>query len=223
MTDLEEMAYPVSLPHYDLDRATRIPRSGYTACIVAHPARMGDSGLAHRAIRSVLAQTRQPAAIILMNDTAREGAAAGRQRCLDAVDTEWMAWLDSDDEWYPQHAEKLLATAEATGAVFVYPWFDAPSDPLGHFGLPFNPATPHHTTITFLARTELARRVGFGTGFDTLEAGQRFAGEDWLHITGMCRIAAAEGLPMVHLAERTWYWHMNGQNSSGVPGQGDAV
>ena len=198
-------------------------RPGVTACIVSHPARTRAGGLLERALRSVMAQTRQVDAIIVVNDTGREGAAAMRQMALNSVQTEWMAWLDSDDEWYPEHVEKLMATAAATESAFVYSWFDSPSDPLGHFGLPFNPATPHHTTITFLVRTELARQVGFGTEFDTLEQGKRYAGEDWLHIVGICQLIVQRGMRAVHLAEKTWYWHMDGQNSSGVPGQGDAL
>lgn len=199
---------------------------GVTACITAHPARL-TNGKLQRALTSVLAQTRQPDQIVVGNDRERGGASRNRQAVLDRVGTEWMAWLDSDDEWLPQHLEKLLQVAEATGAVFVYSWFEpvgAP-DPLGHFGLPFNPATPHHTTITFLVRTELAKRVGFGEDFLTVDPhnpGHRHGGEDWLHVTGICEIAVRENLKMVHLAERTWRWHISGGNTSGVPGQGDA-
>src|SRR5688572_11667236 len=158
------------------------PRPGITACIATHPARLENKLLA-RALRSVILQTHQPAAIIVSNDLAREGATANRQHILDAVQTDWMAWLDSDDEWYPDHLEKLWRTAEQTGAMFVFPWFDAPADPLGHFGLPFNPATPHHTTITFLVKTEYARRVGFTHG----HAEGTFSNEDWGHLLGLCQ------------------------------------
>lgn len=234
MTDLEEMAYQAPLPRYDLDRVVRIPRPGVTAVIACHPARFGHSlpdspagaGKLANALQSVMKQTRQPDAVVIANDTERSGAAINRQRALDMVQTEWMAWLDSDDEWYPQHLEALLRTAEATGAAFVFSWFDTEfGDPLGHFGLPFNPATPHHTTITFLVKTELAREVGFRGDAQVATPGAGFicGNEDWLHIVEMCRLMVERDLPAVHLAERTWFYRIDGWNSSGVAGQGDAA
>lgn len=195
---------------------------GITACITTHPARLTSGKLA-RAVQSVLAQTRQPEAIIIGNDVEHRGAAWNRQQVLDRVGTEWMAWLDSDDEWLPQHLEKTWAVAQSIhNAMFVFPWMTDEFDPLGHFGLPFNPATPHHTTITFLVRTELAQRVGFAADFLTVTPERKHGGEDWLHILGLCKIATQEGLQMVHLAERTWRYNFDGGNTSGVPGQGDA-
>lgn len=191
-------------------------RPGITACIASHPGRSRNGKLT-RALASVSAQHLLPEQIIVGVDKDRRGAGWNRQQILSRVDTEWMAWLDSDDEWYPQHLRRCAETAQDTGAWFVFPWFDAPGDPLGHFGLPFNPAAPHHTTITFLVRTELARVVGFNTA-----PSERHSNEDWHHLLGLCEIAVARDYPMVHLPERTWYWHMDGGNSSGLPGQGDA-
>lgn len=191
-----------------------------TAGIASHPARW-TNGKLRRALDSVLAQTRQPDAIIVANDRDRRGAGWSRQSILDQAETEWIAWLDSDDEWYPQHLEKLLKVAEATGAVFVFPWFDAVGarDPLGHFGLPFNPATPHHTTTTYLVRTELAQHIGYT---QELTTNQWSNNEDWIHLLGLCEIAVQNNLLMLHLAERTWRYNIDGDNSSGKPGQGDA-
>ncbi len=188
---------------------------GITACVACHPARMVN-GLLNRALASIAAQTLQPTAIAIVNDVARLGAGRTRQRLLNMVRTRWIAWLDSDDEWTSEHLEKLAQVAQDTGSVFVYSWFFG-GDPLGHFGLPFNPCTPHHTTMTHLVRADIAKRVGFQDN-----AIGPFANEDWGFITGVAEIACAEGLKMTHLAERTWIYHQQGQNSSGQPGQGDA-
>jgi hypothetical protein len=174
------------------------------------------NGLLNRALASIAAQTLQPTAIAIVNDVARLGAGRTRQRLLNMVRTRWIAWLDSDDEWTSEHLEKLAQVAQDTGSVFVYSWFFG-GDPLGHFGLPFNPCTPHHTTMTHLVRADIAKRVGFQDN-----AIGPFANEDWGFITGVAEIACAEGLKMTHLAERTWIYHQQGQNSSGQPGQGDA-
>lgn len=191
---------------------------GITVCIAAHPARF-KSGLLKRALDSVLAQTLQANRILILNDTAQEGVGVIRQRLLDQVLTEWVAWIDSDDEWTdPEHLEKLYRVATETDSVYVFSWFHAVQDPLGHFGLPFNPCTPHHTTMGILERTDIAKEVGFPPS----EKGTRFSNEDWAHITGFAKLACERGLKMTHLAERTWTYHMGHGNSSGLPGQGDA-
>jgi glycosyltransferase involved in cell wall biosynthesis len=188
---------------------------GITVLIATHPERQS-TGLINRAFASAAAQTLQPAMIIVANDRERLGAGATRRRLLAAVDTEWIAWLDSDDEWAPEHLEKLFQVATETDSVYVFSWFFG-NDPLGHFGLPFNPCTPHHTTMNVLVRTDVAREVGFNLN----EVGP-FANEDWGFITGVAKLACERGLKMTHLAERTWTYHQHGQNSSGQPGQGDA-
>jgi hypothetical protein len=201
---------------YDFDRGIRLkPRPGITVCIAAHPARV-QNGLLERAVKSVYAQTQVPEAVIVVVDRDGKGAGWTRRTLLGLVDTEWIAWLDSDDEMGPEHLEKLYRVAVDTESVFVYSWFHG-NDPLGHFGIPFNPCTPHHTTMTHLVRTELAREVGFEDN-----AVGPYANEDWRYLVGMCQIACERGLKMTHLAERTWTYHQHGQNSSGQPGQGDA-
>ena len=191
-------------------------RPGVTVLIAAHPARFRGS-LLTSALASVVAQTHIPEAITIVNDSARRGAGWTRQTLLSNVDTEWIAWLDSDDTWEPEHLEKLLRVAVETDAVFVFSWFHG-GDPLGHFGLPFNPCTPHHTTMNVLVRTDIAKEVGFPES----QPGQ-FSNEDWAFITGVSKLACERGLKMVHLAERTWTYNQHGQNSSGQPGQGDAA
>ena len=189
--------------------------AGITVAVPAHPARL-TNGLLARALTSVWTQTYPPAAVSGAVDVHREGAAVTRQRALDQVGTDWVAFLDSDDELLPQHLDRLSICAEQTGADFVYSWFEpvGMADPLGHFGIPFDVAHPHHTTMTVLVRTDLARRVGFVAA----EAGASCGNEDWRFICGL----AAGGARMVHLAERTWRYHAHGGNTSGIPGRGDA-
>src|SRR5690606_33498849 len=80
------------------------------------------SGLRDRALRTVYAQT-GPVHLQLAEDIHHKGAPATRQAGLDLVDTEWTAFLDSDDDLDPDHIEQLLACAKDTGADYVYPWF----------------------------------------------------------------------------------------------------
>ena len=196
----------------------RVYAPGVTVCVAAHPARL-TNGLLARALASVWAQTRQPERVLVVNDTLRVGAGTVRQQLLDMVQTEWLAWLDSDDEWFPEHLEKVMRVAEETDSVWVHSYFECRGvDPLGHFGVPFNPCTPHHTTMVILERTYLAKEVGFPPS----ATHGRFSNEDWAHITGFAQLCCERNLKMTHLPERTWTYHMGHGNSSGRPGQGDA-
>lgn len=193
-------------------------RPGITVLIACHPARLSN-GLAVETFSSVARQSLQPDTVILVNDLERAGAGRTRQKLLRMVETEWLAWVDSDDVLLPSHLEKLYNHAQETGAVFVNSWFYAPHDPLGHYGKPLDPCNPHHTTITFMVKTELAQEVGFR---ESLTDGP-FSEEDWGHISGIAALCCARGLKMSHLATRSWRWRQEGQNSSGKPDQGDAA
>jgi glycosyltransferase involved in cell wall biosynthesis len=175
-----------------------------------HPARV-TNGMLARAVASVNAQT-APHKLITVEDTERQGAAATRQRGLDTATTEWVAFLDSDDEMDPDHIEQMLACAADTGADYVYPWFRVVggSDPFPmFFGKPWDDAAPHCTTITILVRTELVREIGFHGLYN----------EDWNFTLG----CVAAGAKIVHLPRRSWTWHHHGSgNTSGMPDRGDA-
>lgn len=192
---------------------------GIAAVIPAHPARVAN-GMLNRALAGVWAQTLPAAEVHVAMDLEQQGAARTRQRGLDAVTCEWTAFCDSDDEWLPHHLRTLFDAVWASGAPFAFSWFEpvgAP-DPLGHFGLPFNPRTPHHTTMTVLVRTELAREVGFTPA----APGDAFGNEDWRFICDVARRCVETGDEMIHVPERTWRYHIHGANSSGLSYQGDA-
>jgi len=174
-------------------------------------------GLLPHALASVWKQTYPISQVYVAVDTARHGAAITRYRALLAVNAEWAAFLDDDDEWYPQHVEHLLRCAAETGADYVFSHYDltrtanvfaTPEQPNGHFGKPFDNTHPHHTTMTVLVRTDLAKRVGFTSRPEGDEAG----GEDWRFTLG----CVEAGAKIVHLPEMTWFWrHHQPFNTSG--------
>ena len=170
----------------------------------------------NRALNSVHAQTHPVGALAVVIDYDREGAWTTRQRALQmagAAGTEWVAFLDDDDEWKPQHIEHCLRHAEETGADFVYSWFDVAGGrdpfPSTHFTNPFNPDDPIETTITTVVKTELALSVGF----QRLNRGEVNSGEDRFFTLG-CLEAGAK---ISHLVEKTWIWHHDSGNTSGLP------
>ena len=189
-------------------------KPGVTVVTPVHEARRAN-GMLDRAARSVQAQT-VPVEHILAEDIHRKGAAITRAHGLHLVDTEWTAFLDSDDELDPDHIEHLLACAQDTGADYVYPWFRVVggTDPFPmFFGKPFDPNCPNSTTITILVRTELAKQVGFAR-----DPNVAVSGEDYAFTLG----CIAAGAKIVHLPRRSWTWFHHNGNTSGIPSLGDA-
>jgi len=169
----------------------------------------------HRALNSIHQQTHAPKSIAIAYDVGHDGAAVTRQRSLDMVTTDWVAFLDDDDEFRPWHLEHLLEHARATDADYVYSWFDVAGGgdpfPPSHFLNEFNPDDPVQTTITVLVKRELAQEVGFGEKRDgVLIKGQTW-GEDYQFTLGCLKAGGV----IKHLVERTWIWHHDSQNTSG--------
>jgi glycosyltransferase involved in cell wall biosynthesis len=183
-----------------------------TVAMPVIPPRVG-SRLFADAVRSVQEQTRPPAGgISCALDVEKRGAAVTRQRALDAVRTPWVAFLDDDDYFYPQHLELLTNLARETGADFVYSWFDGNNPFPMHRGRQFNPAEPHHTTMTVMVRTGLAREAGFILP-NNEPLHQDWMGEDWQFIL-RCSNA---GAIFAGTAEVTWHYRVHGANTSGLP------
>lgn len=183
------------------------------------------SSMLTRALSSITAQTLQPAAVVVEIDHDRQGAAVTRTRGLNKVTTDWVAFLDDDDEFSRIHLAALRTAAEESGADYVYSYYlvkdpagrERPDiDPLNNLGQPFNPDDPVQTTIVTLVRTKLAQEVGFHNPphDERLIHGQK-VGEDFRFTEG----CIARGARIVHLPRRTWFWHHHGRNTSGMPNQ----
>lgn len=177
------------------------------------------SAVLGRALQSVYMQELPAYETCVAVDTVRRGAAYTRQRALElsSADAGWVAFLDDDDEFLPCHLQNLWEHAYDTGADYVFSWFvrSQGGDPLGHFGKPFNPAAPHHTTMTVLCRRQLAMEAGF-LPHDDMHPD--WSGEDWKFTLRCIEL----GANILHLAKETWIWHRHVGNTSGLVGKGDA-
>lgn len=174
-----------------------------------------------RAVESVHAQFHLQTRLIVRLDEERRGAAATRHAGLMNVQTEWVAFLDDDDFFYPEHLSALMRTAQEQEADYVFSWFNTcGTDPFpSNEHRPWTPEAPHQTTITTLVRTELAKEVGFLNATDQPTPDGNKAGEDWA-FTLRC---IEKGAKFTQAPGRTWHWchhrcHDYGtHNTSGEP------
>jgi glycosyltransferase involved in cell wall biosynthesis len=96
-------------------------------------------GLLQRAVRSAVAQDGVHAEIIVVDDgsapcvsadamppsvilarTGSQGVAAARNLGAEVASAPWIAFLDDDDWWAPDHLRRLLSAATAADAGFAY-------------------------------------------------------------------------------------------------------
>jgi hypothetical protein len=205
---------------------------GITVVVPTIPPRHQLLSRAHASVSGSIDEFRRrqfsvPVHLITVTDGAKLGAAATRDRGLRSVETEWVAFLDDDDEMLPGHLAALYGTALTHPAKPDYLWsrfqimFPPESGRTAEPGPQFlgakafeqwNDDDPCQTTVTTLVRTQLALNAG---GFVPPSDGQlvdgNAAGEDF-RFTMACRAA---GGVFRHVPEVTWYWHHHGSNTSG--------
>lgn len=185
---------------------------------VAIPSIPPRASMLRRALDSTTRQHRMPDALSVVIDADGHGAAWTRNAAWRALSTDYVAFLDDDDEMLPHHLDALLACARETGADLVYPWFEVQggTDPFpDHFGKAWNPAEPRQTTITCLWKRVALEDVG---GFPEVVSARVDAtgnriGEDYSAVLRLNQM----GGHIVHLPERTWIWHHHLTNTSGRP------
>jgi glycosyltransferase involved in cell wall biosynthesis len=185
-----------------------------TVCIATIPPR---ATMLAQALASVAAQQLQPAAIIVEYDHDHTGAAATKNRALAHVDTPFVAYLDDDDTFHPEHLRLLREAVDEHRADVIYSIPHIPQNP-GHvqdpcyrYGLPFSAEhlrAQSHIQTTILARTDLLRKGG---GFWTPE-GSIY--DDWGAALGMLDAGAV----FYHLPVVTFTWNHHGHGVAGVPG-----
>lgn len=180
-------------------------------------------GMLRRAVNSVMAQTisHDVVPIEIAIDRDHEGAAVTRNRALAKVQTPWVAFLDDDDYFLPNHLEVLLDATSVehdiyyTGCDVIGPNFEAipRREEWGRFGKPFDDELlreKSYIPVTSLVRTDLAKGAFFGPPDHDPSSPY----DDW----GFYLRALNDGGRFLHIPEVTWIWHHHGRNTSG---QGD--
>lgn len=182
--------------------------SDVTICVPVIPPRVNTT--LPRALESVFRQE-HGCDLAVAVDYDREGAWATRNRAASMAQTEWIGFLDDDDELLPHHVSTLLAAANGDYDM-VWGWFEVQggTDPFPHYrGRQYDPYHPHVVPITYLVKTELYMDTN---GFRADEYGA------WdLQDQPVLNEIIAAGGKMLAIWETTWIWHHHGANTSGLP------
>lgn len=172
------------------------PEAKLDLVTVITPTIPGREHLLARAKKSVQTQSFAASAHLIGVDHKREGPAAVRNRLAQKADTEFLAFLDDDDEIDSGHLMKLFANSLAADVVYSYCRVDPPG-PWPH-NREFDPKAlvrGNFIPVTALVRTSVFHDA------DGFPLDMQF--EDW----GLwLRILAGEGR-FVCVPEVTWTYH----------------
>jgi glycosyltransferase involved in cell wall biosynthesis len=194
----------------------------------------GREDLLKRALDSVMKQLVLPAYVEVISDVDRHGAAWARNEVIHRVTTEWIAFLDDDDEFLPNHIRKMLAGANFSGAdlIYTYAEFVGRDDPLAAWidgqliAAPINVPWDERAEVslrehgnfipvTNLVRTSALNAVG---GFpEPYSFPARVSGE--CEDYGLLLRLLDAGFTFYHVVgARTWRYHVWGGNTGGRGG-----
>jgi glycosyltransferase involved in cell wall biosynthesis len=198
---------------------------------VVIPTIPGRGVLLDRALRSVRAQQMEPGDVVIEVDKDRHGADWARNEAIKRVRTAWIAFLDDDDEFKPNHIKVLVRGANKSHAdlIFTYAEFVGGRDPLAciHHGQlvaePLNvPWTDEQAywirihgnfiPVTYMVRTEAVRDVG---GFPAPYSFQAMNSRDCEDYGLLLRLLDA-GYKFHHVTGvRTWIYNFHDANTGG--------
>jgi len=193
-----------------------------TVCIPTIPQRKTKL---RKALASVAAQTYPIAAVSIAYDYKGEGSAATRNRALYAAQTEWVLFLDDDDQFLPGAVETFISAQGDSQADVVYGLpriVDAQGNIRPRFFEAGGPEVfdPHllmqksYIPVVSLVRTADAQDCG---GFQFSED-LNGSYDDW----GFYKNLLIWGSEFYHVNKETFIWNIDGGNTSGRPDRGDA-
>lgn len=196
-----------------------------TTIAVVIPTIPGREDRLQTALESVMNQSRAADQIIVQKDTQGLGAATTRNRGLEKVNSDYIAWLDDDDALLPNHLERLgrcLDRMPDVGLAYPIPRIEGGRDPTATslngqwvlpWKIPFGPEQEAHLRvhgnfipITHMVRADAVRRIG---GFP--QPGTVRWIEDW----GYLVLLLDAGVKFHHLPVVTWRWIIHDQHTGG--------
>lgn len=154
----------------------------------------------HRAVTSVRVQTLRPQAHLIGTDYHRRGGATMKNDLCFAAESKWIALLDDDDYFYPDHLASLVEAAEANSADVAYSWCDVSgANPWLGYNQPFSAEALRQTSVVShnaLIRTDLFVELG---GFKQVK------GYDWL----LWVAALQTGAKFTCVERPTWHYDLS--------------
>lgn len=202
-----------------------------TVCIATIPPR---AKLLRRALASVAEQTLQPATIVVEYDHEHTGAAATKNAAARRASTEWLAFLDDDDQFLPHHLETLREAVRGRVGGWVHhempkpdvvysipncPQLPGGRDPHGRYGVPFD--ADELRRRSYIQTTSLIRADAFhNAGGFQLPMRYQADGttpcpyDDW----GLWLAMLEQGARFLHVPEVTFIWNHWGRGEKGRPG-----
>ena len=199
-----------------------LPVYDITVAIPTIPTR---NGKLRKAIASVMSQSYPVAAVSIAVDRSGEGSAVTRNRALEAVQTDWVVFLDDDDQLLPNALATFIRAQGDSQADVVYGLpriVDAQGNVRPRFFEAGGPEVfdPHllmqksYIPVVSLVRTDLALDCG---GFE-FSADGNGSYDDW----GFYKNLLCYGAEFHHVRQETFIWNIDGGNTSGKPNRGDA-
>jgi glycosyltransferase involved in cell wall biosynthesis len=161
------------------------------------------SGMVANAINSVAKQTLKPSNHIVLVDIKKQGNFDSYQKLLNMATTEWVCFLDDDDELYPDHLAKLAKNSNGYDVIYSNPEVNDPLD-LIRYNMDFNSdllKIESIVPITALVRRSLMMEVG---GFDKIQSC------DW----EMWKKLARAGARFKKINDITWRYNFHEKNYS---------
>ena len=192
---------------------------------VAIPTIPTRKGKLRKALASVMSQSYPVAAVSIAVDRSGEGSAVTRNRALEAVQTDWVVFLDDDDQLLPNALATFIRAQGDSQADVIYGLpriVDAQGNVRPRFFEAGGPEVfdPHllmqksYIPVVSLVRTDLAQNCG-GCEFSADRNGSY---DDW----GFYKNLLCYGAEFHHVRQETFIWNIDGGNTSGKPNRGDA-
>jgi len=146
------------------------------------------------------------------------GAGPTRTRAARRSTATWTTFLDDDDQFMPHHTDHLLYLAKATGADFVWSWFQVVggTDPFPmNRGKTYTKDEPIIIPMPYMVRTDLLQAAIEQTGGwqpDPDDTGNWFV-QDAPVVNAIWDLGGK--FECSH--EATWLWRHHASNTSGSP------
>jgi len=191
-----------------------------TVCTATIPTRVD---LLKRAIKSVENQTLKAKHHLIKLDVEKLGQPIVLDQIIKEATTKYVAILDDDDEFLPNHIELLYKKIVETEADLVFPHFRYSNlSDAGHLerfrGLPWDNNNPHQVPITWIAKRKTVLEVGgFSGDFDVLSFEVDNQGNRIGNDFNLIKKLAKANKHITNISEITWIYHVGHPSTLGMP------